>query len=202
MRLGSGLRRARRSFAIHRRGRNSSRMPSASPRSRDLFSYRDVPWDQGEIHLRTRSRQWKQQLTSEARAVLRGLDPRSSFDVRTLSKHIERNLYLAASRAHVRRLGPLLSACVGRNLCPWFRTPWPGNERDFGVRLTFGATSGRVVLQNYSRELGFCDHSGCTRSDASSFVLFPSRLSRTALPPAYRFSSGCPALLLWLFLCG
>src|SRR5260370_13372850 len=57
------------------------------------FSYRDTSEDQGEIHLRTRSGN-ETALTSEARAVLRELDPMLPlYDLRTFSQHIDRNLY-------------------------------------------------------------------------------------------------------------
>src|SRR5260370_8042617 len=75
------------------------------------FSYRDTSEDQGEIHLRTSSGN-ETALTSEARAVLRDLDPMLPlYDVRTFSQHIDRNLYLRRIPARMFAvLGPLLLA--------------------------------------------------------------------------------------------
>jgi predicted permease len=119
------------------------------------FSYRDVPWDQGEIHLRTRGGN-ETALTSEARAVLRDLDPMLAlYDVRTLPQHLERNLYLRRIPARMFAvLGPLLLGLAAIGIYAVVSYAVARRTREIGVRLAFGATSGRVVLQIIRENLG------------------------------------------------
>jgi predicted permease len=119
------------------------------------FSYRDRPQDQGEIHLRTRSAN-ETALTSEARAVLRDLDPMLPlYDVRTFSQHIERNLYLRRIPARMFAvLGPLLLGLAAVGIYAVVSYAVARRTREIGVRLAFGATSGRVVLQIIRENLG------------------------------------------------
>jgi predicted permease len=119
------------------------------------FSYRDRPQDQGEIHLRTRSGN-ETALTSEARAVLRDLDPMLPlYDVRTFSQHIERNLYLRRIPARMFAvLGPLLLGLAAIGIYAVVSYAVARRTREIGVRLAFGATRGRVVLQIIRENLG------------------------------------------------
>jgi predicted permease len=119
------------------------------------FSYRDRPQDQGEIHLRTRSGN-ETALASEARAVLRDLDPMLPlYDVRTFSQHIERNLYLRRIPARMFAvLGPLLLGLAAVGIYAVVSYAVARRTREIGVRLAFGATSGRVVLQIIRENLG------------------------------------------------
>src|SRR5882762_381187 len=119
------------------------------------FSYRDRPQDQGEIHLRTRSGN-ETALTSEARGVLRDLDPMLPlYDVRTFSQHIERNLYLRRIPARMFAvLGPLLLGLAAIGIYAVVSYAVARRTKEIGVRLTFGATSGRVVLQIIRENLG------------------------------------------------
>jgi predicted permease len=119
------------------------------------FSYRDLPWFQGEIHLRTRSGN-EGALASEARAVLRDLDPMLPlYDVRTFPQHIERNLYLRRIPARMFAvLGPLLLGLAALGIYAVVSYAVARRTREIGVRLAFGATSERVVLQIIRENLG------------------------------------------------
>lgn len=119
------------------------------------FSYRDRPQDQGEIHLRARSGN-ETALVSEARAILRDLDPMLPlYDVRTLSQHIERNLYLRRIPARMFAvLGPLLLGLAAVGIYAVVSYAVAQRTREIGVRLAFGATSNRVVLQIIRENLG------------------------------------------------
>jgi predicted permease len=125
------------------------------PQPAFYFSYRDLPASEGEIHLRTRSYN-ETALASEARAVLRDLDPMLPlYDVRTFSQHIERNLYLRRIPARMFVvLGPLLLGLAAIGIYAVVSYAVARRTREIGVRLTFGATSGRVVLQIIRENLG------------------------------------------------
>jgi hypothetical protein len=144
------------SFAIVGVARNSVYDAFGEPAQPAMyFSYRDLPWDQGEIHLRTRSGN-ETALSSEARDVLRGLDPMLAlYDVRTFSQHIERNLYLRRIPARMFAvLGPLLLGLAAVGIYAVVSYAVARRSREIGVRLALGATSGRVVLQIIRENLG------------------------------------------------
>jgi hypothetical protein len=144
------------SFAIVGVARNSVYDAFGEPAQPAVyFSYRDLPAIQGEIHLRTRSGN-ETALTSEARAVLRDLDPMLPlYDVRTFSQHIERNLYLRRIPARMFVvLGPLLLGLAAIGIYAVVSYAVATRTREIGVRLAFGATSGRVVLQIIRENLG------------------------------------------------
>ena len=119
------------------------------------FSYRDRPQYQGEIHLRTRSAN-EAALAAETRAVLRELDPMLPlYDVRTFPQHIDRNLYLRRIPARMFAvLGPLLLGLAAIGIYAVVSYAVARRTREIGVRLAFGATSGRVVLQIIRENLG------------------------------------------------
>ena len=143
-------------FAIIGVARNSAYNSFGEPAQPAVyFSYRDLPEGQGEIHLRARSGN-ETALTSEARAVLRELDPMLAlYDVRTFSQHIERNLYLRRIPARMFAvLGPLLLGLAAVGVYAVVSYAVARRTREIGVRLAFGATSGRVVLQIIRENLG------------------------------------------------
>jgi len=144
------------SFAIIGVARNSAYDAFDEPAQPAVYlSYRDRPADQGEIHLRTRTGN-ETALTSEARAVLRDLDPMLPlYDVRTFSQHIERNLYLRRIPARMFAvLGPLLLGLAAIGIYAVVSYAVARRTREIGVRLAFGATSARVVLQIIRENLG------------------------------------------------
>ena len=125
------------------------------PQPAMYFSYRDVPSTQGEIHIRTRGGD-ETALASEARAVLRDLDPMLPlYDVRTLPQHIDRNLYLRRIPARMFVvLGPLLLGLAAIGIYAVVSYAVARRTREIGVRLALGATSGRIVLQIIRENLG------------------------------------------------
>jgi len=144
------------SFAIIGVARNSLYDAFGEPTQPAVYlSYRDRPQDQGEIHLRTRSGN-ETAVTSEARAVLRELDPMLPlYDVRTFSQHIERNLFLRRIPARMFAvLGPLLLGLAAIGIYAVVSYAVARRTKEIGVRLTFGATSGRVILQIIRENLG------------------------------------------------
>jgi len=154
--IGRRIQRRSGSFAIIGVARNSVYDAFGEPDQPAMyFSYRDLPEEQGEIHLRTRSGK-ETALTSEARAVLRDLDPMLPlYDVRTFSQHIERNLYLRRIPARMFAvLGPLLLGLAAIGIYAVVSYAVARRRKEIGVRLTFGATSGRIVLQIIRESLG------------------------------------------------
>jgi predicted permease len=154
--IGRNLETRTRSYAIVGVARNSAYDALGEPPLPAMyFSYRDRPADQGEIHLRTRGGN-ETALTSEVRAVLRDLDPMLAlYDVRTFSQHIERNLYLRRIPARMFAvLGPLLLGLAAIGIYAVVSYAVARRTREIGVRLAFGATSGRVVLQIIRENLG------------------------------------------------
>jgi predicted permease len=154
--IGRRLQARGESFTITGVARNSVYDAFGEPAQPALyFSYRDLPWYQGEIHLRTRGGN-ETALASEARAVLRELDPMLAlYDVRTFSQHIERNLFLRRIPARMFVvLGPLLLGLAAIGIYAVVSYAVARRTREIGVRLAFGATSGRVVLQIIRENLG------------------------------------------------
>jgi hypothetical protein len=154
--LGRSLQTRTQTFAIIGVARNSVYDAFGEPAQPAIyFSYRDRPQDQGEIHLRTRSGN-ETALTTEARAILRDLDPMLPlYDVRTFSQHIERNLYLRRIPARMFAvLGPLLLGLAAVGIYAVVSYAVARRTQEIGVRLAFGATSNRVVLQIIRENLG------------------------------------------------
>ena len=156
------------SFAVVGVARNSVYDAFGEPAQPAVYlSYRDLPAIRGEIHLRTRSGK-ETALTSDARAVLRDLDPMLPlYDVRTFSQHIDRNLYLRRIPARMFVvLGPLLLGLAAIGIYAVVSYAVARRTREIGVRLAFGATSGRVVLQIIRENLGVI-----TRGAAIGWIL-------------------------------
>jgi len=154
--IGRRLQTGAKSFTIVGVARTSVYDAFGEPAQPAVYlSYRDRPATEGEIHLRTRSGN-ETALASEARAVLREIDPMLPlYDVRTFSQHIERNLYLRRIPARMFVvLGPLLLGLAAVGIYAVVSYAVARRTREIGVRLAFGATCGRVVLQIIRENLG------------------------------------------------
>jgi predicted permease len=154
--IGRSLQTRSRSFTIVGVARTSVYDAFGEPAQPAVYlSYRDRPSTQGEIHLKTRSGN-ETALASETRTVLRELDPMLPlYDVRTFSQHVERNLYLRRIPARMFAvLGPLLLGLAAIGIYAVVSYAVARRTREIGVRLAFGATSGRVVWQIIRENLG------------------------------------------------
>jgi putative ABC transport system permease protein len=166
--IGRSLQTRSGGFAIIGVARNSVYDAFGEPAQPAIyFSYRDRPAAQGEIHLRTRSG-YETALASEARGVLRDLDPMLPlYDVRTFSQHIERNLFLRRIPARMFVvLGPLLLGLAAIGIYAVVSYAVARRTREIGVRLALGATSRRVVMQIIRENLGVI-----TRGAAIGWIL-------------------------------
>jgi hypothetical protein len=191
-------------FAANHTRRTGTNHPFGEPAQAAVyFSYRDLPADQGEIHLRTRSGN-ESALASEARAVLRDLDAMLPlYDVRTFSQHIERNLFLRRIPARMFAvLGPLLLGLAAIGIYAVVSYAVARRTREIGVRLTFGATSGRVVLQILRENMGAVTW-GAGIGWIVAFVISVHAISKGAvnLPVFIGVPSlllGCATLACWI----
>jgi predicted permease len=120
------------------------------------LSYRDRPSQQGEIHVRTRSGR-EEQLAPELQRIVRDLDPELPlYDVRTLSEHIEKNLFLRRIPARMFAvLGPLLLLLAAVGIYAVVDFVVSRRTVEIGIRVACGATPTRVAAEVARESLRF-----------------------------------------------
>ena len=118
-------------------------------------SYRDRAVARGELHVRQRATA-DRPLGPEIAVAVREIDPMLSlFDVRTMTEHIERNLFLRRIPARMFAvLGPLLFVLAATGIYAVVACGVAGRAREIGIRFALGATRPRVVAEIVAENMG------------------------------------------------
>jgi predicted permease len=153
--IGRRLQVRDRSYVITGVARNSLYNSFGEPPTPIIyFSYRDRPAPLGEIHLRAREGA-ELLLAPEVERVVRQLDPTLPvYSVRTLTDHVEQNLFLRRIPARLFAvLGPLLLLLAAIGIYAVVAYTVARRTTEIGLRLALGASAGRVVAQIIGQSL-------------------------------------------------
>ena len=195
--LGRRVQSGSRTYVINGVVRNSLYESfSEAPMPMMYFSYRDRPARSGEIHVRTRAG-GENALAAEVRRAVRELDPALPvYDVRTMSEHIEKNLFLRRVPARMFVvLGPLLLVLAAIGIYAVVAYAMAQRTVEIGVRLALGGTARRVVAQMTGETLRVICLGALAGWLAALFVY--THLVRGGDPDP-RIFAGVPALLLFV----
>jgi len=111
------------------------------------YSYRDRPSSRGEIHVRARAAGAESTLAPDMQRVVREIDSSLPvYDVRTMSEHIDKNLFLRRIPARMFVvLGPLLLVLASIGIYAVVAYTVAHRTNEIGLRLALGASARRVV---------------------------------------------------------
>ncbi|MBI4475615.1 MAG: ABC transporter permease, partial [Acidobacteria bacterium] len=118
------------------------------------LSYRDRPTGRGEVHVRARVGA-EPLLAPAIERIVRELDPGLPiYDVRTMTEHVEKNLFIRRIPARMFVvLGPMLLLLAAIGIYAVVAYTVSLRTTEIGVRLALGATSQRVVTQMIGESL-------------------------------------------------
>lgn len=163
------------------------------------FSYRDRPSGTGEMHLRTRPGR-ETAIAADVKRALQAIDPALPvFNLRTLTEHIDKNLFLKRIPARMFAvLGPLLLALAAIGIYGVVAHIVSHRTPEIGVRMALGATARRVVVQIIGesfRPIGLGAFCGFVLACVITFDLLDGGLADLPI------LIGIPALLLAVAAC-
>jgi putative ABC transport system permease protein len=118
-----------------------------SPKPAIYYSYRDVPYANGQMHIRTSGSETA--LAPQVERAVRELDASLPvYDVRTMTEHVDKNLFLRKIPARMFvALGPLLLLLAAIGIYAVVDYAVQVRTHEIGLRLALGASHKRIVRQ-------------------------------------------------------